>query len=209
MTPIGYYLAAQSDEILHAVELLKAYAISARLRVHINDKSIPSLDSLLERLKNVVNEKIEVYAAPLRSFSHKNQCHDFIERYAGDQIAMTRVVEEKFRKAGIPNKEFIIPRFFHCGAVTESHYVIDFLGDVYKCFVVAGDERFKIFNIRDETPLPIFYDFMGFDPTHVEKCRTCKMLPLCGGGCLVSKEKGCSYDIERIRELVDVRYRGG
>jgi sulfatase maturation enzyme AslB (radical SAM superfamily) len=128
MTPIGYYLAAQSDEILHAVELLKAYAISARLRVHINDKSIPSLDSLLERLKNVVNEKIEVYAAPLRSFSHKNQCHDFIERYAGDQIAMTRVVEEKFRKAGIPNKEFIIPRFFHCGAVTESHYVIDFLG---------------------------------------------------------------------------------
>jgi radical SAM protein with 4Fe4S-binding SPASM domain len=37
---------------------------------------------------------------------------------------------------------------------------------------------------------PFFYKWMDTDPTYIEKCSSCTLLPSCGGGCVVGRQVG-------------------
>lgn len=81
-----------------------------------------------------------------------------------------------------------------CEFLRDRSYIIDPLGDVYKCEGLAGLREHRAGHIADdgslETAFP-FYDWVSHDPLETE-CADCVYLPACGGGCpcLVYEENG-------------------
>lgn len=80
-------------------------------------------------------------------------------------------------------------------------------GNVYPCHVFAG-ENYYLGNIYEKSLKEIinsekFLSLRKINVDTTEKCRSCDMRYLCGGGCRVWENKDCSDLYERARSLVD------
>lgn len=69
-----------------------------------------------------------------------------------------------------------------CGAQCENSLTIDPYGDLYKCAGLAGDERFKIGNIKTGVDSFRHADFLTIDSWM--DCLDCSYIVLCASGCL-------------------------
>lgn len=76
--------------------------------------------------------------------------------------------------------------YVFCESVTNNLYNIDPLGDVYTCPNFIGNKIHRVGKIDKNGILHLenpYYDWMARDPLLMKKCRDCKLLPICGGGC--------------------------
>lgn len=73
-----------------------------------------------------------------------------------------------------------------CTADDANSYVIAPDGKAYKCWSDIGIEEYVVQDLlKDDTGLfgKRYWEYIMYDPTHDERCKTCKVLPLCMGGC--------------------------
>ena len=73
-----------------------------------------------------------------------------------------------------------------CAMNCENKYWIDCNLDVYKCELLVKLPECRIGHLTKDGELliePNFYRQINFSPFNHEKCRQCKLLPMCGGGC--------------------------
>jgi radical SAM protein with 4Fe4S-binding SPASM domain len=81
-----------------------------------------------------------------------------------------------------------------CDGAQAYHFLVDPFGDVYKCVGGMLMKSFCVGHIHEDGSLekyPFFYKWMDIiDPTTIEKCQTCQLLPSCGGGCIVGRTVG-------------------
>jgi uncharacterized protein len=68
-----------------------------------------------------------------------------------------------------------------CLLTSESQFVIDPIGDIYKCSGFVGRKEFSVGNVKDEHYSSKFIKFITMD--RWEQCLDCPYVPLCGGGC--------------------------
>ncbi len=82
------------------------------------------------------------------------------------------------------------PKGSYCGADSMNNYVIDPKGYLYKCWSDIGILERSIGSIMDEQykgNSKLCYEYLFFDATQDEKCKDCKYLPFCMGGCASSR----------------------
>lgn len=71
--------------------------------------------------------------------------------------------------------------------------VVDASANIYKCWEKLGDEKYTIGKLTrggvvTETNHELLQRFLfGADPLNDEKCKVCKMLPICFGGCPIQR----------------------
>ena len=98
------------------------------------------------------------------------------------------------------------PRGNYCIANQVNGWVIDSLGDMYKCYVDIGKEERKVFSLTKEGDLTsVFNDYMLFDDTKNPKCTDCKFFPICLGGCphkRLHNTRDCSYFKHNLSEYL-------
>ena len=83
-----------------------------------------------------------------------------------------------------------------CAGQTDGYFVIDSLGDVYKCDGWMGEPGHALFNLLDSEvvervatdPDAPELHVVTFDPFESAKCRACELLPLCWGNCYWERE---------------------
>lgn len=78
-----------------------------------------------------------------------------------------------------------------CNGALYYHYVIDPSGDVYKCSTCMLLQSMRVGHIHENGDFeryPFFYEWMDSDPTYIEECQKCDLLPTCGGGCLLGRK---------------------
>ncbi|BAL80225.1 hypothetical protein CSE_00990 [Caldisericum exile AZM16c01] len=68
-----------------------------------------------------------------------------------------------------------------CLLTSESQFVVDPIGDIYKCSGFVGRKEFCVGNVKDEHFSGKFIEFITMD--RWEQCLDCPYVPLCGGGC--------------------------
>lgn len=79
-----------------------------------------------------------------------------------------------------------VPKGNYCTADQSNSWVIDPRGDLYKCWSDIGiiERRTSTLYANDtDVNATLLNDYMLYDPTEDEKCKDCKYLPLCMGGC--------------------------
>lgn len=74
-----------------------------------------------------------------------------------------------------------------CEYMRHGTYAIGPQGDLYMCPASAGDARYSIGKIvQGEAQWnSSYYDVLTRDPSTIAPCKTCELLPMCGGGCAI------------------------
>lgn len=76
-----------------------------------------------------------------------------------------------------------------CTGQLDDYFIVDLLGDVYKCDGRVGDKSYVKFNLFEDRSTWKLHE-VTFNATRDEKCSTCELLPVCQGSCFW--ERSCS-----------------
>ncbi len=93
-------------------------------------------------------------------------------------------------------REVIKPTCLYCAAWVNRSFFIDEVGDVFACMIDMDHAEYALCNVctfRD-AGAPFnwrrFLEFASLDPLGDKECRTCRVLPICQGGCAYWRIKG-------------------
>ena len=170
------------DVIIQNLKASSPLLASIALRVNVS-RDCPKAYTTVKKL--VAEEGIvhtSVYSSPILD---SNGCYP-----NGNIFTNESFYEEEYKElAESPDRQSILQkypmlRFNACGADYVNSFVINFNGDLYKCWSDIGCEELCFGNIGNnfrKTDLEILY--IKDDPTYDNQCNACKFLPICIGGC--------------------------
>ncbi len=164
-------------------------------------KHIPALlDELKSKgfhkddIKKIAFKPILGFPGYEKQSSHHIESCIFSETNVDDMLWLVNEVEKRGFKSY--KKITLGP----CEAMREYSYTIDPTGNIYKCAAMAGRKEYSVGNINnvseDNNFNPQNVAFMTADPWR--KCKECKFIPICGGGCrlgAISQKEGGMYTI--------------
>lgn len=177
------------DNVSRAVEEFK---IALRINVDLkNYQAIPeALEDLAERGLSG-NKNVQLYYARVDDVNEQSHgYHENVltpERYAELENELVQLaVDMGFYYSG---RAFSTPVKSFCGANSNSYFVIDSKANLLKCYQDLGmADELGIGHIGDQgeevvtNPYNLF-KWLDWDPFEIEECRSCKLLPVCMGGC--------------------------
>lgn len=98
----------------------------------------------------------------------------------------------------------------HCSAFKYHSYSIDPSGDIFRCEHHLGQKEWAVGNvfngINEESPVFKYW----IDSKIPKKCETCKILPMCQGGCTIAKGTNldnCSMQLLTLDTSLDLVYK--
>ncbi len=177
------------------------------LRINVDKSNISAGDEIVKLLtkKNLI-EKVKPYLGKVTSDDDKSdickQC------YSTNEFA---VEDLRFSQNNSNNITWMSKypdlKSNYCGADMINSFVINSDGSLYKCWNDIGQENKSIGNVCDEFVIPktsLLHNYLLYDPTE-EKCKTCKLLPICMGGCPQSSlenKENCSVFKSAMNEYL-------
>ncbi len=183
------------DKIIENLRLFDEYSIRVDVRMNVDNENCRDYIGLQKMISALDNPNMFVYPSPVEDINPDtvNEISDFMtydefEKFAGGickegdaSTAATKVLDD---------------RYCYCQAETENSYVIDELGNCYKCWDQVGRIETCCFNITntDDKNYPNILKFMAWDPFKDEKCGQCVFLPVCFGGCKFHRMNTGRYD---------------
>lgn len=103
-----------------------------------------------------------------------------------DPEARVDYIHSHYCSAGIEHTFLPIRRNQTCIANNMYCYLIDPVGDMYKCWISMQNKKYKIGNVAANASFDSVMNsryLCGSDYIFSEKCRKCDVLPICEGGC--------------------------
>ena len=190
------------DTIIKNLKATKGI-LPVALRINIDSTNMEETGEVLSLLKS---EELEVFVKPY--LGHVERYNDSC---TGSCLTKKQFSEYSFRFiqdiGRSIEKNFPEPKGNCCFADSSNAWVIDPFGDMYKCYLDIGDKTKKIYSLIEENdkPTKLLNDYMLFDPTTHPRCGTCKLLPLCMGGCpamLLSEKDSCAKFKHTLNEYI-------
>lgn len=122
------------------------------------------------------------------------------------------VLEQQFscsKKNRIRNS-YPYPKHTVCVADNNNAIVVDAEGFLYRCWMEIGKKERSIGNIKEVEGKneQVLYEYVLYDDTGNEKCKKCKYLPICLGGCpynRIANDNNCilyKYSMDRYMEYI-------
>lgn len=167
------------------------------IRVNVDKNNIDLIDGLLDTLDEYgLRNKVGVYLAPVDNINdscNPEYCFSYDEFSEEQLLFYKRNFKRGYFFVNIPHCNLGM-----CGAVSDSCFVIDPIGDMYKCWDDIGNKKLKIGSINSDESinLPELVNWLGYT-CFDEECNNCKFLPICMGGCpnkaMKNGTKDCHY----------------
>ena len=181
------------DKIYENLKLFEDSPIKVNVRMNVDKENSVDYMSLSESIKALGNGNITLYPSPVE---------DLNKDTVNDVSSFMKSCEFEDFATGAINGGSIIPaqssiednRYCFCNGETENAYVVDELGNFYKCWDQVGRQQYVCFNVleKDRIEYKNIAYFLAWDPIEDEKCGKCVFLPLCFGGCkFLRMNNGC------------------
>lgn len=172
------------EDIMKGLDTLKASKAPFQIRVNVDKENYKYMDGLLDELKSRfgLGLRIRFYLVlPCLSscFTHNPSCLEGEDTHILPKL-WNLAISKGFNLLVKP-----IINYTNCGILTSHSYVVDPLGEVYRCWALFGPQH-RLGTIDDHGKMSIeypYYELMSYDPLEMEGCRDCKLLPSCGGSC--------------------------
>ncbi|MBU6998825.1 MAG: radical SAM protein [Theionarchaea archaeon] len=177
------------ESIMNAVEIARDHGILVMVRIQVAKDNVSMLGDLFtdfrERGFNK-DEGIKAYLFPLMEINEV--CSSYASLCSEKEARMLPLLWRKAREYGLelvgkPVQIVVSP---YCSFAAKNSFLIDPLGDVYKCVSVVGDPLYKVGHMSEKgltDMTPELYRFTVRSPADITMCSDCVLLPLCGGGC--------------------------
>jgi uncharacterized protein len=179
------------------------------IRVNVDKENICRVDEILNVLeqKNLI-KKVGLYLAPVDNINescNQHNCLNSLEFSKEEAEFIRRNLKRGYNFINIPSGQQQI-----CGAVSLQSYIIDPLGNLYKCWDEIGRKETSVGSVFEPITLNanmikwLGYNFLDFH----KECEDCNILPLCMGGCPYhnynAKEKHCHALKYNAKEMVAI-----
>ena len=178
------------DKLIDRVNLLLNENLSAVVRINIDKENIDRveefLDVLAERIDKREDLKIDFgQVSPFTDIckSIESDC------YNNAQFAdiMIPLYEKVLERGFTVNKMIVypVPRVNFCCADYVNSFVVDNLGEIYRCWNHVGNLKMSSGNVNNlsEEFGKNYLSWIQWNPIRHPKCGKCVCLPLCMGGC--------------------------
>ncbi len=164
--------------------------MSISVRVNVGQRNVDRVGKLLDRMAEHGFSKrgsFSVYLAAIEASTPESgtAAAEKLEREEFNRKILA--IEEKARRLGLAST-IKPPSSFSgmCVAASKNGYVISGNGDVHKCWETAHDSSKRIGTIfspetlHESANANVWEQWSPFDN---DTCRSCKILPMCGGHC--------------------------
>lgn len=153
------------------------------IRVNIDKNNYNDYINLNKSLSSKYgnSSKVCVYPGLLRkeTYDRKSLCQSCFQQ--SELISLRKI----FRSKGI--KTDVFPRKCAKGCMMQSanSYIIGPIGEIYKCWNDVSDKNKVVGNISNDyiSQNTLFINYMTGTPAFDDKCKNCKVFPICDGGC--------------------------
>lgn len=177
------------EQIMKAIQKARDNNILVMIRIQVAKDNKTMMDTLFQDLADRgmhQDQGIRCYAFPLMDINEV--CSSYASLCSDEEARMLPELWRRARDYGLdlcskPVQVFISP---YCSFAAKNSFLVDALGDVYKCVSIVGEKSYRVARMTEQglTDIaPELYAFTVRDPSHIEKCQSCVLLPLCGGGC--------------------------
>lgn len=154
------------------------------IRVNISKLNYKEIKQLIKYLLIDLNLNVQIYLAPVHAYSEEFEKTVFNAdefELIKKEIIVDPSLGEKQRKiySELPQRHVI-----SCDAMLCKSFVIDPRGNLYKCTHHLGHSEFSVGDVFNGVlKNRHYYSFVNNELP--EKCTRCKVLPVCGGGCIL------------------------
>ena len=183
------------DKIIENLKLFEEYSIRVDVRMNVDNENCGDYIGLQKKLAELDNSNISLYPSPVEDLNPDtiNEVSDFMSFDDFEKFAIG--IQNNGEATSVVTK-VLDDRYCYCQAETENSYVIDELGNCYKCWDQVGRIENCCFNIAnpDDKNYSNIIKFMSWDPFRDEKCGKCIFLPVCFGGCKFHRMNVGRYD---------------
>ena len=153
------------------------------IRLNVDRGSIMAADLTFKEMAKYSDDVYFAFLTPYRGVN------DGYEDRCVTPDCYSAMAVQKFNKILVAHGRNVAQSFGKkspCAINCENKYWIDCNLDVYKCELLVKLRECRAGHLTEDGMFeiePNFYKQMCFSPFNYEKCRNCKMLPICGGGC--------------------------
>lgn len=167
---------------------LKDKPLTVVIRINVDKSNIDTISELENDILNLDNPNINCHPAIVElSSKHYEDIQD--KCYFIDKDLQTFYDHPNIDKyySSCKCSDFGL-RLFFCEAEHENSFVIDELGNIYKCWNSIGNDKEILCTLdnRDINPC-VASNYLARDPFTEQKCIDCPYIPICGGGCVKQK----------------------
>ncbi|WP_461864417.1 radical SAM protein [Thermococcus sp.] len=199
------------NRIIDAIKTLAKYRdTNITIRVNVDEEVAKNIDNILDTLdKEGLKNKIGIYFSKLEEYEYSSRawaCYiKSLEEYSKvEKKLYMRLIERGFKLNIYP-----FPRYIPCGAVREyGNICIDPEGYIYKCWHEIGVKEKSVGHVNEGFNERL-NRWISYTPFSFEQCSTCKLLPVCMGGCPLRAMEGnreCMPLAQNIQEYLKLVY---
>ena len=174
------------DDIMANLPNLAEYG-NIVLRVNVDTHNQGIMDNLFTDLKATLPPDLR----PSIYFANIQRCNANVQSDPERYIGPIRFIESKLKLSRMAARHgFTVENLPQCNMgctySTQNAFVIDPLGNCYKCWDFIGNPSFIIGNVQNYEDIYQDAEYLRelqFNPFESQNCPQCNMLPLCKSGC--------------------------
>lgn len=193
------------DTILNNVVKLKEQQFNLTVRINIDKTNVDELNQLFDIFEaNNLNDLFisfgRVTANTEACSAVAESCFD-IEEFAQYDLKYQQLLHDRgFKIEGYPDYPAILANY--CCADSQSEFVIDPEGYMYKCWNDVGNATRAVGNVitaksADAKMVMQNLEYLFWTPFEYEQCVQCNLLPICMGGCPYNGQRNGQPDCEK------------
>lgn len=175
---------------IEAARLLRSYGIGLAATMNTDKVNIQHYEKLRHEL--LESEGIALSMAKLNDYGHffgeSPFCSPDFDLFEHEEFFRAQFEEfAKHEHHAAEMREMLRPVRRFCTGQLENYFIVDLLGDVYRCDGRVGEKEHVTFNLFDDERHWKLHE-ITFDATRDAKCGPCELLPVCQGNCLWERE---------------------
>lgn len=203
--------AGTFNKIIDNLSLFKGTPIRVNIRMNVDQYNCEDYAMLKELIDSFDGFEIALYPSAVENINEREE--ERKEYYMNSKDYEAFIVDShKNDRLADGGLDVIDDRRYFCAAELENSYVVDEMGNFYKCWDDIGNKNSVCFNILDIGNINYYQmaKYMAIDPFSDERCIECKFLPLCFGGCKFQKntlqKSVCNFSDETLRLFLESKY---
>ncbi len=184
------------NRIFNNIKLLSKSKIKTTVRCNIGEDNKNYVELLIKEIKNADIKNIVFSPAQIQSSDNYDGFTTCIENKKFAQLKLNLFDQYKNDQINIDKSMVMKNHWNYCSADRDDSMVINWNGDLYKCWNDIGNTSYKFGSINNKYLNKQLQDYYtAWDISQDLECLECKFLPLCMGGCpkkrLQDKNKQC------------------
>jgi uncharacterized protein len=175
------------NDIMEGLHRVHDSDLNIMIRINVDETNKDHIVSLFEYLRDESLTDVVISIKPVFNMSAACLSYD----YCMPDTEGLKVVNQLYKTARAMHfKTEESEKPSPCGACSAqsiSYFTVDPYLRLFKCAILPPYEKNSVGVLNREDSSPVFnyrnVDFLSRDPLSLDKCRTCRLVPLCRGGC--------------------------